>query len=182
MAMQFLINLSIKGFVDNLEFEVREAEWERAQGFFDCFDFSHNTSRCLLFDTVDGLTVAVNIADVQVVQFPWNAVQLASDQKHKEDDVHVWVRGCDKPISVSVDDDTDALSAFFVFLDSGSEFEAFPGLIDIDGELVRFNATELVLATAPLHLLREGFRELQRDADFDDPDFDDSDKSNDIPF
>jgi len=177
MANQYLINLLIRGFDENIEFEVRESDWKRIQNLFDRVDSSKSPGRCLVFDTVDGLTVAVSIAEVQLAQFPWNVVEFASDQKHKEDDVRVWLRGRDEPVSVSVGDEKDALSAFFTYLDSGAEYEAFPGFSDIDGELVLFNAAEIVMATAPLHVLREGFRDLTREIDFDD-----NDDSKGIPF
>jgi len=177
MANQYLINLLIKGFDDNIEYEVREGDWERAQGLFEQADFAYRSCRCLVFDSVDGLAVAVSIADIQSVQFLQNVLEFASDQKHKDDDVHVWLKGRDEPISVVVGEEKDSLSAFFIFLDSGAETEAFPGFFNIDGELVRFNSRELVMATAPLHVLNEGFRELKQDSGFDE-----GDESTGIPF
>jgi len=104
-------------------------------------------------------------------------VQFASDQKRKEDDAHIWLKGRDEPISVSLGDDKESLSAFFVLLDSGAEFDAFPGFVDIDGEYLRFNAAEIVMATAPRHVLNEGFRDLAKESDSEP-----GDRSKGIPF
>ena len=102
---------------------------------------------------------------MQRVHFLYNPVEFASDQKHKDDDVHVWLRGRDTPVSVLIDDDTESLAAFFVALDTGADFEQFPGFTDIDGELVLFNLSDVVFVTAPLQKVNEGHRELMADGE-----------------
>jgi len=179
MARQFLINLLVKGFADALEYEVREREWERAQDLFDHVDTPGSVNRFLVFDCVEGLMVAVRVADIQRVQFLWNPVEFPSDQKHREEDARVWLRGRDDPVIVSIGDDKDSLSLLFTQLDTGFNELAFPGFFDIDDELVRFNAAEIVILTAPLHLVSEGFRVLHGDEDFEAGD---EDEPNGIPF
>jgi len=179
VARQFLINLLVKGFAEAFEFEVREREWERAQDLFHCIDTLADVNRCLVFDCVEGLIVAVSIADIQRVQFLWNAVEFPSDQKHREEDARIWLRGRDDPVHVAIGDDKDSLSLFFIRLDTGFDDLAFPGFFDVDDELVRFNAAEIVLITAPLHLVSEGFRDLQGEEDFEAGD---EDETGSIPF
>lgn len=165
MANQYLLNFLLREQPSPVEFEVRESHWLRAKDLFGREESFYNPARFLTFDTVDGLAVAVGFADVQRVHFLYNPVEFASDQKHKDDDVHVWLRGRDTPVSVLIDDDTESLAAFFVALDTGADFEQFPGFTDIDGELVLFNLSDVVFVTAPLHKVNEGHRELMADGE-----------------
>ena len=167
MAKQYLINFLIRGFEDVIEFEVRESDWLRAQDMFDHVASFYRPSRFLIFDSVEGLAVAINVLDVQLVRFPWNAVEFPSDQKHKEGDVNVWLRGREKPISISTDEEKEALSAFFIILDSDREQGPFPGFTAVDGELALFNAEEVVLVSAPIHEVSEGHRILRQDGEID---------------
>ena len=166
MATQYLLNFLIRSHADAIEFEVRESDWLRAQNMFDHGASFYQPSGFLVFDAVDGLAVAVSLSDVQLVRFLSNPVVAPSDLKHKQESVRVWLRGREEPISVDPDaQEIDSLSGFFVLLDSGAEMTQFPGLIDVDGEPVLFNAAEVVLATAPLHEVSMGHRMLQRDDD-----------------
>lgn len=176
MATQYLINFLLRGHTEAIEFEVRESSWLRAQSLFDNIESSDPSGRFLTFDAVEGLAVAISIADLQLVRFLWNAVRFPSDQKHKEDPVHVWLRGREDPIKLLPDEDKDSLSAFFIFLDSGADLTPFPDLMDIDGESTFFNAQEMVLVTAPLHEVREGDQLLL------DGEPDNKGDSGDIPF
>ncbi len=168
MAKQYLINLLIKGLPEDIEFEVRESEWSRIQAAFDGAELFYEESRFLLFDTLEGLSVGVSIKDVQAIRFLWNPVDFPSDQKRKEDSVHVWIRGRETPISADTDENKESLFAFFVCLESGAESVRFPSFDDEDGEIFQVNASEVVLVTAPLHEINEGSREMQADNDDDD--------------
>ena len=167
MAYQYLLSFLLREQHLAVEFEVRESHWRRARNMFEMDESFFRPARFLIFDTVEGLTVAVGYSDVQLVRFLCNSVDFPSDQKHKDDDVHVWLRGRDKPISIRVHDEKETLSAFFIALDSGAEFGQFPGLIDEDGELVYFNCDDVVFVTAPLHTVSEGHQILKGDSEPD---------------
>lgn len=177
MAKQYLINLLMRGHADAIEFEVRESDWLRSQGLFDHAGDFYDAARFLTFDAVAGLAVAISLSDVQLVRFPWNAVEFPSDLKHKEDDVHVWLRGRNKPIKITSNEEKESLSAFFILLESGAEYAQFPGFTDVDGELALFNSQEVVMVTAPLHVVREGYQQFQRSGETDD-----NGDAGDIPF
>ncbi|OED37598.1 hypothetical protein AB833_22955 [Chromatiales bacterium (ex Bugula neritina AB1)] len=180
MANEYLINLLMNGLEEPFQYEVREKDWSRAQRVFDNADMIESRSGFLIFDTVEGLAVAVCLADVQLVRFLYNPVQFPSDQKRGHDEIQVWLRGRKEVVSMFNGDDQDTLAALFVFLDGGTETVAFPGFCDLDGEMVHINVSQMVLITAPLHQVQEGHRELRRDGgQFDDlPD----NLSDDIPF
>lgn len=167
MAKQYLINVLIRGHTDAIEYEVRESDWLRAQRLFDIAESFRHSARFLTVDAVEGLAVAISLSDVQFVRFLWNVVEFPSDQKHKEDDVRIWLRGREKPIKIVIDDEKDSLAAFFILLDSGVEYAQFPGFTDVDGELALFNMEEMVLVTAPLHEVSEGHNVVMRDGESD---------------
>lgn len=183
MAKQYLINFLIRGHADAIEFEVRENDWLRAQDLFEFAESTDCSARFLILDTVEGLAVAISLSDLQLVRFLCHSVEFPSDQKHKEEDVLVWLRGREKPIRTSTDEEKDSLSAFFILLDSGAEHLQFPGFTDVDGELTLFNTQEVALVTAPLHEVREGHQLFIRDGEFDNKvDLGDIGDSEDIPF
>ncbi len=72
--------------------------------------------------------------------------------------MRVWLRDRENSIITSTDEEKDSLSAFFILLESGAENMQFLGFTDVDGELTLFNAREVVLVTAPLHEVREGYQ------------------------
>lgn len=176
MAYQYLLNFLIREQTSTVEFEVRESHWLRVQDLMGHEPSFYCSRRLITFDTVDGLAVAVGCDYVQLVRFLYNPVQFPSDQKHSEDNVQVWLRGREDSIEIRIDD-AESLAAFFVALDAGVEFEQFPGLVDEDGELTRFNCDDLVLVTAPLHKVSEGHREMIGDGQADH-----EGDSSDIPF
>jgi len=175
MAYQYRISIMISGIPQIINFEVRKDEWLRAQTLFDHATEFYANSRFMLFNSTEGLAVAVSLPDVQMVQFPIDIAPFASDQKHSEDCVRVWFRGRAEPRELVTCDDKSELASFLVLLDAGTDEVQFPGFHDADGELVQVNVQEVLLITAPLHEVNEGHKALQAIA-FG------SDDSEDIPF
>lgn len=177
MAKQYLINFLLCGHSDAIEFEVREHDWIRAQDLFEQSKAFDLPRRFLVFDTVEGMAVAISVPDVQLVRFLWNPLKLPSDQKHYDGYVQVSFRGREEAVTISPVEEEESLSAFFVILDGATEQEPFTGLTDMDGEISLINMDEIVLVTAPLHEVNRGHRKIRRDIGAD-PDGD----LKDIPF
>ncbi len=176
MASHYRLNLLLRGLEEPLDFEVRKDDWARAQGLFGQLGEFGTERRFLVFNSIEGLAVAVSVEDVQMVHFLCDPAQFASDQKRKEDRVRLWIRARAEPVEVTVAEEKDELAAFFVTLDAGTDLVPFPGFYDSDGELLYMNAAELVMVTAPLHEVNEGHRKLN--ASDDNP----AAGSDDLPF
>jgi hypothetical protein len=155
---QYLVNFLVKGFSEPVEFEVREHDWSRIQNLFEQGLFLDET-RFVVFDSLDGRSVGINISDVQCVRYLWNPVELPADLRHNNDPVTVWIRDRAVPVTARADQ-SDALSAFFLSLESGASYVPFPSFEDEDGELFQVSALEVVMATAPTHEINEGLRSM----------------------
>ena len=158
MPKQYLVSFLVKGFPETVEFEVREHDWSRIQTLFEQGQFL-DEARFIVFDSLDGRSVGISILDVQCVRYLWNPVELPADLKHNDDPVTVWIRNRAVPITARADQ-PDALSAFFLSLESGASCVRFPGFEDEDGELFQVSALEVVMATAPAYEINEGLRSM----------------------
>jgi hypothetical protein len=176
MAYQYRISLMIRTLPQTIDFEVRKDEWLRAQDLFDHSSEFYAEKRFLLFNSIEGHAVAVSLQDVQMVKFPLEIAPFASDQKHSEDCVRVWFRGRSEPAELTTGDDKSELAAFLVLLDACADQVQFSGFHDVDDELLQVNVQEVLLMTAPLHEVNEGYKAMRLATD------EMSDGSDDIPF
>ena len=158
MPKQYLLYILIKDLSEAVELEVRESEWLRIQQVLNQSDDFDDESRFLTFDSIEGLSVGINIAEIQLIRFLWNPVGYASDLKRIEEPITIWIKGRSDPLLTDISD-SETLTAFFVCLEAGAKAVQFPCFEDEDGEIVQVNAREVSMVTAPLHLTSDGRRD-----------------------
>lgn len=73
--------------------------------------------------------------------------------------INVFFKGKDLPLELSTED-LDQLYDLFKSLEYGPDVEPFPSLLDEDGELIQFNSSEIMMVTAPTHMLDDGRKEI----------------------
>lgn len=158
MAETHFLRFTIAHQKDDLIFEVRKRESDRLQERLN--NLTDPKSEFFWFNSIDGLSVILNMGDVQAVRFLWDAVAAAPDFRRSESRIEIQLRGRSN-ILEEYTEDPDRLFDLFTNLQHGPDVVAFPQFLDVDGEQLQLNAAEVVWITAPTHLLDEGERLVQ---------------------
>ena len=165
MTKTYHIRFLLKNQADDLIVEVRKSEADRLTerlatgavmrtGFF-------------WFETVDGRSIALNLEDVQAVRFLWDMTSLPSDTVRYDGQLSIYLRGRATPIEDSTAH-IEAVYDLFTNLEYGPETVPYPSIVDEDGELIYFDAREVVMVIAPIHMLQEAGRRIARADGLDD--------------
>jgi len=110
-------------------------------------------ARFCVFDTLEGRTFALNLAELQAARFLWEPSALPPDNVRDEGTIEVLLRGRADPLEVGAADPGE-VSDLFLTLDCGSELCRYVGFQDEDDELLQLNPKEVVWLAAPTHLLQ----------------------------
>jgi len=167
MAKTHHIRFLIRNQADDLIVEVRKQEADRLAERLDNGVGEVVRSGFFWFDTVDGRSIAINLEDVQAVRFLWDVAALPSDTVRYDGQLSVYLRGRAAPI----EDNTEHLEDvhdLFTNLEFGPETVPYPSLIDEDGELIYFDAREVVMVVAPAHMLQDAERRIASEDGLDD--------------
>lgn len=149
------LKLYLRDEIDPLIEEVRAEEINRLKNIAARCEDEGGPNEFFWFDTVDGKSLVINLRLLQAVHFLWEPTPLPPEPTRYEGAVMIALRGRKEKIET----DTEApeqLYDFFSNLEHGPEVVPFPSFEDEDGERLMFNASEIVFALAPLHLIREG--------------------------
>jgi hypothetical protein len=157
MAKQHSLHFLLRGSAEDLTCEVRQDESDRVASILADNQAASNGPRFLWFKTLDGRSVAINMADVQAVRFLWDPAALPPDAVRSEDLVRILLRDRKEPLE-EYTEDPDQLHNLFVNLELGPDVVAYPKFDDQDGEPLQLNPHEVVWISAPSHLLDEGAR------------------------
>ncbi len=162
MARQTFVKLLIRNQREDLVFELREAEALRLA--------DRLAERCLLeeldffwFESVEGKSFIVNLADVQSIQFLVKAADGPSDLVRYEGPIEIQLRGRKKPLQEFTEYPNQILD-LFTYLENGVSEPPFQAFLDADGDLLVLNAREVVWIAAPQQVVEEG-REMAAKAD-----------------
>lgn len=158
MATNYLLKIFMRDRPDCMVFPIRQGEADRLETVLDKDPppFSDET-RFFWFDTIDGRSVAINLAYLQAVHYLWDAAPYpADDVRSAEDqDIELLFRGKSEPLHLETDEPAQ-LHDFFADLERGPEEVPYPKFEDGDGETIQINPRELVWAIAPKELVTEG--------------------------
>lgn len=153
MATNHFLRFIMRNSNEDILVQVREAESDRLRASLDNSNFS--MVKFFWFDTVDGKSVIINLSELQAVRYLWNPTGSPSDHIRNEGAIQVFLKGKDSPIELGTEE-LAQLYDFFGSLENGPDVEPYPSFVDEDGELIQFNSTEIVMVTAPTHMLDEG--------------------------
>jgi len=155
MAKRYQLVFVVHGHEDPLAFEVRERDSLRLGSILDTAEGDEGEAKFFHFDSIDGGSVAINLGEVQAVRFLWDAAAAPSDLSMYDGPVRVLLRGRSTPLELSTESPAQLFDLYFN-LELGSEL--WPKFEDEDGEVIQFNAKQVVWITAPMHLVDEGRR------------------------
>lgn len=164
MAKLHFLNFLLRDQPNDLVCEVRAKECDRLRDALISRSSSEVMPDFFAFDTVDGRTVAINLAHVQAVRYLWDPAKFPSDLKRDSGIINICLRGREKTLE-EYTENPEQLTVLFSILENGSDVEAFPSFLDGDGEELQLNAKEIVWVAAPSHLLKEGHRIIEEDGD-----------------
>ena len=162
MAKLHFLYFLLRDESDDLVCEVRANECDRLRDALINSGSSDVMSEFFVFDTVEGRTVAINLAHVQAVRYLWDPTKFPSDLKRDSGAINICLRGRENALE-EYTENPEQLSALFSTLDYGSDIEAFPSFLDEDGEELQLNAKEIVWVAAPSHLLKDGYHIIEED-------------------
>ena len=154
MAKRYYLRFLIRNQSDDLLCEVRKRESSRLSSILGNGEWPFDMTRFFRFDTVDGRSVAVNLADVQAVRFLWDPTPLPPDTTRDGGAILISLRGRSEPLKTYTDW-SEQLAELFRDLELGPDLVAFPKFDDEDGEPLQLNAREIVWITAPAHIVKD---------------------------
>jgi len=156
MTKTFFLRFVMRDAEQDLIYQVREEESDRLRKVLH-ENHRLDETRFFWFETLKGISVAVNLAYVQGVRPSWDPVESAPNQLRSEEGIRIQFRGRSEPLEEDTED-PDLLFDLFVNLQHGPDVVAAPSFDDEDGESSFINPHELVWISAPTHILKEGER------------------------
>ena len=165
MSKQYFLRFLIRHQVEDLVFEVPEEAFDRLGKVLSDAPNATDQVRFFWFDTVNGKSVIINLADVQAVRFLWEPFALlpeADDDDDDDDDeyvIQISLRGA--KVLKEFTEDPDQLYDLYKSLEYGPDVVAYPSFDDVDGESFHLNSREVVWIIAPTSLIKEGLKLLQ---------------------
>ena len=157
MATTYFIRFLFRDQSESLLCQVLKNESERLELVLN--DLNKDLFFC--FDDVQGRTVAVNLEEVQAVQYLWEPVAFGPDILCNDEPVRVKLRGRSEIVESDVGD-YEHLADFFFDLQHGPNSVSHPKFEDEDGEWLQFRATEIVWVSAPAHIINEGIELVEK--------------------
>jgi hypothetical protein len=153
MAKRFFLRFLLRNQEEDLIVEVREQQSDRLTQILDGLFDSPNCRQFFWFDTVDGRSIVLNLADVQAVRCLWDPAAGPADSTRFDGGIQICLRGRAEVLE-EYTEEPDQLFDLFTNLELGDA--RFPTFDDVDGEPVYLNADEVVWISAPTHLIEEG--------------------------
>ena len=147
------LKLFLKEETSPLIEEIREQESTRLRNVID--QGAQTPNEFFWFDTVDGKSVAINLALLQGVHFLWEPSPLPPDVTRYEGSIVIALLGRAQRIETHWTS-PEQIYDFFTNLQHGPEVVPFHGFEDEDGERLMFRASEVVFTIAPLQVIEEG--------------------------
>jgi len=161
MTKRFYLRFILNDRNEDAVFEVRKKESDRLQSILgNLHNPISNEDNFFWFDTIDGRSVILNFRYLQVVRYLWNASKSIPDVLHYEGPIKVFLRGRENPLEL-ITEDYDILYDFFTNLQHGSDVVPSPYFIDIDGEIIQFNPSEIIFVESPSYILLEGKQKIE---------------------
>ena len=161
MVRRFYLRFILNYLTEDLVFEVREKESDRLQSILDNRNNPiSNEDFFFWFNTIDGRSVILNLRYLQVVRYLWDASGSIPDVLHYEGPIKVFLRGRKNPLELTTED-YDILYDFFANLEHGTDRVPCPYFIDIDGEIIQFNPSEIIFVESPSYILLEGKQKVE---------------------
>lgn len=167
MAKTHHIRFLMRSQAKDLIFEVRQKDCERLEHLLLNAHGDVEDKGFFWFDSLDGRSIAINLRYVQGVRFIWDRAALPSDIKYYDGPTRIFLSGR----TDAIEDDTENLEElydFFTNLEYGPGTVPYPCLVDEDGEMIYFDANEVVMVSAPAHLVQKGGRLIAKEDGLDD--------------
>lgn len=161
MVKRFYLRFILNDLTEDVVFEVREKESDRLQSILGGLNKPiSNEDNFFWFDSIDGISVILNLRYLQVVRYLWDASESIPDVLHYEGRIKVFLRGRKNPLELTTED-YDILYDFFANLEHGTDRVPCPYFIDIDGEIIQFNPSEIIFVESPSYVLLEGKQKVE---------------------
>lgn len=170
--IKYSIVLLMKNIEEPFVYDVPSEEIERFKGFLsDSHKEEFSNRKFFCFDTNTNKSVAVSVANIQLVHFLWEKALEEKPSEYEDDEppqISIYLRERAKCYTGSFDEFGEA-SVFFTMLDGWDlHQEKFYSFIDVDGEQITVKFKEIVLIEFNKALLEDGFEELNSDESEDD--------------
>lgn len=166
MATQRSLHFLIRGQAEPLVFAVSEAVPDRIFRILNAENLA-DEPRFFWFETVGGLSVALNLAHVQAVRHAgdpgWHSSSRHPDGKAQAAR-RIQIKLRDRELLEESARRPEEIFDLFVDLEHGPDVAAYPGFFDEDGERMQLNPHDVVWVAAPTQILREGERVSARNA------------------
>lgn len=149
-SMKYSLRFLIDGISDFLVYRVEKEDSERLKKMLAQPESKIRNSPFFFFSTKNGLTVALSVPDIHLVNFLWDPpTTVFHSEEEIEDVVTVYFRRRTRPYQTGISTPRD-LGRLFFYLDSvDMEEEPFLYFDDEDGEEVALRPSQVVLLTAP---------------------------------
>ena len=161
MALSYRIEFHMRDPRHDIQFTVREPVWQKIADIFDKSDECEPRS-CIVIRTVDGMCVAINLAEVQAVSHLSDAVIAPPDNSVYDDAIQIQLKGRERPFEERTEDDV-SLADLIMALERGPDIVPVVRLLDEDGEMLRVKAAEIVYVIAPAVQVDAGYRAIEND-------------------
>lgn len=143
-----------KGINEPLIIDVRKDEYERIKTNLDSPDFDLDNRVFFNCSSLDGKLYSINLKHLQFIHFLWDPVGAGSDRLRYEGPIQICLLN-QKNLIEADSDAPGEIYDFFKELESDDGY-SFKGFTDMDGELLYFQANEIVYASTPEDLYEEG--------------------------
>jgi hypothetical protein len=165
MAKQRSLHFLIRGQAEPLVFTVSEEVPDRVSRILNAENLA-DEPRFFWFETINGLSVVLNLADVQALRHGggpgWHSPSRSPDGKAQAARrIQIKLRGRE-PLDESTRRPEEVFD-LFADLEHGPDVAAYPGFLDEDGERIQLNPHDVVWVAAPTSMLREGERKSAQD-------------------
>lgn len=157
MTKRYYIRFLIRDQADDLIFEARKQDWDRLETAIQNAYSNDRMDGFFWFDAIDGRSIVINLQRIQATRFLWDRTDLPPDINCYDGPTKIYLARRAEPI----EDCTECLEELFDFftnLQHGPSTVPYPSFIDEDGELIYFDAREIVWVSAPAHRLQDGAR------------------------
>lgn len=165
LAAHHYLRLAIRGEPDDLIVPVRKQIPERLETLLSADDSV--PVGFFWFDTLDGRSIALNLAWVQYVRILWDVAPGIPDLVRSDDEMKIKLAG--KPPVVEQYTETPE-NIYWLFVDLEQGEKDWVPFTDCDGETMILRAAEVQWIDAALHVLAEGQRAAGIDGDGSSPD------------
>lgn len=161
MALSYRIEFHMRDPRHDVQFTVREPVWQKIADIFDKSD-EREARSCVVIRTVDGMCVAINLAEVQAVSHRSETVVTSPHRSAYKGPIQIQMKGRKRPFERGTEDNVSPADLMMA-LEHGPDIVPVVRLLDEVGEVLRMKAAKIVYVVAPAAQVDSGYREIEKD-------------------